>query len=169
MPPKGFIGASNCSPSSKSLMLFNSLPLKSAIYVWGISVTHSSQWRYIRSSMIRAVDFFRSGYLSAVVSPYFTFEIKAIFFSSGEITNPLTPFSTAEMHFRLLPSASIVNSCILSPSRAMNAIFLPSQINVSFCTLEAVVVRRVGLLPSAFIIHNSRLLLFKAMFSYDTP
>ena len=132
-------------------------------------VTHSSQWRYIISSIMRAEDFFKSGCLSVTFSPYFTCEMNAIFFSSGEITNPSTPSLTLDTHLRLLPSASITNTCMVSPFLPRNAIFLPPSIQASLLSENGVRVSLFWSEPSAFITHSSRLPLSSSMLSYATP
>ena len=61
IPPKGFIGASNGSPSMISVAAPIMLPSKSAIKGCGILSTHSSQCLYIRSFTMIPLALGRSG------------------------------------------------------------------------------------------------------------
>ena len=61
MPPNGFIGASNGSPSIMSVAVPIMLPSKSATKGCGIVSTHSSQCLYIRSLTMIPLALGRSG------------------------------------------------------------------------------------------------------------
>ena len=130
----------------------------SAIKGWGISVTHSSQCLYIKSSTIWASALSRLGYSSVTRLPYLMFLMIKIFVSSGENKKPSTPPSTFVNCLRSLPSGLMVNTCIPSSGEVeRNAIFLPPLIHTAPISGAEVSVMRTALEPSMPIVHNSLL------------
>ncbi len=132
-------------------MLLSDSPLKSAINGWGMSVTHSSQCLYIRSSMTRPVALGRSGYMSCAVRAYFMPEKKTTCFSSGEKRKPSIPFSTSLINLRSEPSAFIIHNWFLSFSGYRKAIFFPPSIHTALLSDFSERVMRWPFFPSMFI------------------
>ncbi len=134
--------------------------LKSATNVCGISSTQLSQCLYIRLSTIRPDASGKSGCLSFMASPTFTFLMNSTFLLSGEKTKPVIPSSTSVIFFIPLPSGFMIHICDVPLSLLMNATFFPPEIHCGLLSLALVTVNCFLSLPSVFITKSSGLVLF---------